>query len=713
MNNYVISGAGRSAFHYEPQQMLFRATAYTVVFASAILLAACSKDDGNSKAANSKLEQAANAAHQQATSMAGKPRCRDYTPTKQAYFGDLHVHTSFSFDAHAYGVKTTPEDAYRFARGEAIPFLPLAEDGTMAGSIKIDRPLDFVAVTDHAEFLGEYQLCTDKDSASYNSDYCNTYRKGGVEAIMLTGTALATQPSTRLTPVCGEGARDCLAASVIPWQAIIAAAENANDDSPACEFTSFVGYEYSGAPGSSNYHRNVIFRNANVPEMPVSIFEAPRDYDLWLALNKTCSEKNNCEYLSIPHNSNLSNGHLLTPYANLEGTLENKIAYTKQRLAREPLVEMFQHKGSSECANGFAGILGAPDELCEMEQIREIGRPGATGTVLVEAGKVKVTNEVPNPTVFCEQGTRGFGGMQGNGCLHKNDFYRTALLTGLQEQNQIGMNPVKLGAIASTDTHMSTPGAAKESDWRGHIHAEWNKDGRLLSPVFIPSGKLGNPGGLVGVYAPENSRNALFDAMLNRETFGTSGPRIKPRLFASWRYPENLCDDPKMLEKAYARGVPMGGDLGAAPSKGSVPRLLVAALADPASDAAPLQKLQLIKGWIDAEGNAHNKVFDVAGDAENDAGVDRQTGKRYGRGHSNLCAVFEDPEFNAAETAYYYMRAVENPSPRWSLLDCISYGEAERPDVCDSPKISAVIQEQAWASPIWYTPATTQSPVPQ
>ncbi|MBT8138252.1 MAG: DUF3604 domain-containing protein, partial [Gammaproteobacteria bacterium] len=123
--------------------------------------------------------------------------------------------------------------------------------------------------------------------------------------------------------------------------------------------------------------------------------------------------------------------------------------------------------------------------------------------------------------------------------------------------------------------------------------------------------------------------------------------------------------------------------------------------------------LQLIKGWIDAEGNAHNKVFDVAGDAENDAGVDRQTGKRYGRGHSNLCAVFEDPEFNAAETAYYYMRAVENPSPRWSLLDCISYGEAERPDVCDSPKISAVIQEQAWASPIWYTPATTQSPVPQ
>ncbi|NNC54702.1 MAG: DUF3604 domain-containing protein, partial [Pseudomonadales bacterium] len=532
--------------------------------------------------------------------------------------------------------KTSPDDAYRFARGETIPFLPLAEDGTMAGRIKIDRPLDFVAVTDHAEFLGEYQLCTDTTSASYSSDYCKTYRKGGVEAIMLTGTALATQPSTRLSTVCGAGGKACLAASVIPWQKIIAAAEKANDSSSACEFTTFVGYEYSGAPGSSNYHRNVIFRSANVPELPVSIFEAPRDYDLWLALNKTCSEKNGCEYLSIPHNSNLSNGHLLTPYANLDTTLENKIAYTKQRLSREPLVEMFQHKGSSECANGFAGVLGAPDELCEMEQIREIGRQGLTGSVRVENGQINVTPEVANPTVYCEEGKPAFGGMQGNGCLHKNDFYRTALLTGLQEQNAIGLNPVKLGAIASTDTHMSTPGAAKESDWRGHIHTEWSKNGRLLSPVFIPSGKLGNPGGLVGVYAPENSRDALFDAMLNRETFGTSGPRIKPRLFAGWRYPEDLCESPEMLQKAYASGVPMGGDITGSPSQKSSPRLLVAALADPASDAVPLQKLQVIKGWIDADGNAHNKVFDVAGDINSEAGVDMKTGKRYGNGHSNL-----------------------------------------------------------------------------
>ncbi|NNC55142.1 MAG: DUF3604 domain-containing protein, partial [Pseudomonadales bacterium] len=173
------------------------------------------------------------------------------------------------------------------------------------------------------------------------------------------------------------------------------------------------------------------------------------------------------------------------------------------------------------------------------------------------------------------------------------------------------------------------------------------------------------------------------------------------------RYPKDLCERPEMLQKAYASGVPMGGDIAGSPSQQSSPRLLVAALADPASDAVPLQKLQVIKGWIDANGKAHNKVYDVAGDAQSAAGVDMKTGKRYGKGHSNLCTVFEDPEFNPQETAYYYLRAVENPSPRWSLLDCISYSEAERPNVCDSPKISAVIQEQAWTSPIWYTPASS------
>jgi len=351
----------------------------------------------------------------------------------------------------------------------------------------------------------------------------------------------------------------------------------------------------------------------------------------------------------------------------------------------------------------FPDILGTADELCDLEQVRIIGTPGKTGKVWHEDGKLKYSKEVSNPTVYCEGDETGTGGMQGNGCLSKNDFYRTALLTGLSEQEKIGLNSVKLGASASTDTHMSIAGATREDRWRGHIHSEWNKEGRLLDDTLIPSGKEGNPGGLTGVWATENSRDAIFDSMKRREVFGTSGTRIQPRFFAGWDLDDNLCDRANMLELAYAGGVPMGSDLPVAPSPDASPVFLLAAQADPADYAAPLQKLQLIKGWIDADGQAHNKVFDVAGDAQTSAGVNLDTGERFGDGHSSLCGIFTDPEFKASENAYYYMRAVENPSPRWSLIDCLEYSDAERPDVCDEARISTAINEQAWTSPIWYS----------
>lgn len=631
-----------------------------------------------------------------------KVDCNDQQPLRKALFGDLHVHTTYSFDAFSYGVQTTPEDAYRYAKGQAIDFFPIDEQGRMSGSIKIDRPLDFLAVTDHAEFLGEYQLCTDKSNAAYEADFCQVFRKGGSKAIMATARSLAIDPSKRISPICAQGNRACLEASNIPWKKIILAAENANDFSANCSFTAMIGYEYSGSPSSSNYHRNVIFKTSNVPAIPISKFEAQLDYYLWMELDKVCKKENGCDYLTIPHNSNLSNGKLLIPYADLPDTTENKIAYANQRLAREPIMEVFQHKGNSECANGFADILGAADELCELEQIRVIGDKGRTGRIYIENDKVKYSLPRSNPTVFCEGDETGYGGMQGNGCLSKNDFYRSALLTGLKEENKLGLNSVKLGATASTDTHMSIAGETRENGWRGHISTEWNKEGRLLSPTLIPSGKEGNPGGLTGVWATENSREAIFDSMLRREVFGTSGTRIKPRFFAGWDYPENLCEDNQMLAKAYEAGVPMGSDLSAAPSADAVPVFLLAALADTGSDATPLQKLQLIKGWIDAEGNSHNKVYDVAGDAETDAGVNMDTGERFGDGHASLCAVFTDPEFDASENAYYYMRAVENPSPRWSLIDCLSYADGDRPKECNAPGISIAINEQAWTSPIWF-----------
>ena len=630
--------------------------------------------------------------------------CRYQEPLRTALFGDLHVHTAFSFDAYAYGVQTTPADAYRYAKGEVIPHLPLDDDGNMSGTAQIDRPLDFVAVTDHAEFLGEVQLCTDANSPSYATDYCNGIRAGGLQVMRTIATALTLVPAVRISPICPAGDANCLAATKIPWQRTIEAADAANDTSSNCSFTALVGYEYSGSPDSSNYHRNVIFRNSVVPELPVSKFEAPLDIYLWRALNEVCTTETGCDYLTIPHNSNLSNGKMLTPYADMPDTPEAKLEYANARLAREPLMEIFQHKGNSECANGFPGILGAPDELCELEQIRRIGNPGRGGFVTFENGQLSMSELQDNPTRYCDEDEIGFGGIIGMGCLHRNDFYRTALLTGLSEQNETGLNPVKLGGIASTDTHMSTAGGVDERNWSGHIYTEWSRDGRLLEPSLIPSGKDGNPGGLTGVYAVENSRDAIFEALKRREVFGTSGPRIRPRFFASWNYDAGLCQAPDLLENAYAGGVPMGADMPPAPSDDSTPVFLVSALKDPGPEATPLQKLQIVKGWIDADGAPNYKVYDVAGDFETDAGVDLQTGKRLGEGHSSLCAVFEDPEFDPALNAYYYMKAVENPSPRWSLLDCVSYTDNERPDVCDNPRIATAINEQAWTSPIWFTP---------
>ena len=630
-------------------------------------------------------------------------QCSHFTETKQALFGDLHVHTRFSFDASAYGVQTTPDDAYNFAKGETIPFLPLDESGKMSGRIQIDRPLDFLAVTDHAEFLGETQICSNPGSSGYDTPHCEGIRRGGFDAIRQVATALALEKPQRISPVCPQSDAYCLQASSIPWKKIIAAAERANDTSSACAFTSLIGYEYSGSPSSSNYHRNVIFRGHKVPEIPVSRFEAPLDYDLWMQLDETCKVEQGCDYLTIPHNSNLSNGKLLAPYADLQPTKENKIKYAQKRLTREPLMEVFQHKGNSECANGFPDVLGGVDELCEMEQIRRIGKPGKTGRVFIKDGKLAYTQPQDNPTRYCAEGEIGYGAMQGNGCLSSNDFYRSALLTGMQEENEIGFNAIKLGASASTDTHMATSGAVKEDEWRGHIYAEWNKDGRLLTPGFIPSGKDGNPGGLTGVWATQNAREAIFVALRSRETFGTSGPRIKPRFFGGWDLPASLCGQTDKVSEAYRLGVPMGSDLSAPPRAGAKLTFLVMALADAAADATPLQKLQIIKGWVDASGKKHAEVLHAAGDAQPRGGVDKATGKKFGAGHQYLCGVYEDKHFDPNLSTYYYMRAVENPSPRWSLVDCLSYPDDKRPDVCEDPKISAVIQEQAWTSPIWYS----------
>jgi len=627
--------------------------------------------------------------------------CADYSAERMPLFGDVHVHTSYSFDAAANSTGATPVDANRFARGEPIPFWPLDTDGNPAGTREIDRPLDFLAVTDHGEFLGERALCRTPDSPSYGSDFCQQYRSDQRLGMRMLGTVITTETPARIPTLCGEDGSLCREWAEGPWQRIVEAAEAAYDRTSACTFTSFVGYEYTGTPGTSNLHRNVIFRNGNTPDRPVSYIDAPADSLLWNQLDAACTEADGCDYLTIPHNSNLANGRM-APYTAIEPTLENRRAYAEHRQRREPIMEIFQHKGGSECVNGLTSILSAPDELCDVEQVRFMGREETYAATATAAGGNQAIQQATEITRECEPGETGNNGMLGAGCIDPTDFMRSGLVVGLKEEAETGANPVKLGIIASTDTHAATPGAVAEGDWGGHVTGE-STPAERLQPGLLTSGIDGNPGGLAGVWAVENSRDAIFEAMQRREVFGTSGPRIVPRFFGGWDFPADLCDQADMVGRGYRDGVPMGGDLAAAPAD-AAPAFVAYAARDPMG--APLERLQLVKGWVDADGGQHAAVVDIAGQADNGAGVDLATGDTTGSGgHDTLCTVYRDEAFDPKQPAYYYLRVVENPTARWSVHDCLRLPEDERPAVCSDGSYPEVIHEMAWTSPIWYRPA--------
>jgi hypothetical protein len=451
--------------------------------------------------------------------------CDHYTESRIPLFGDLHVHTNFSFDAAANTIGQGPVDAHRFAKGDAIRFWPLDDEGNPAGTYTIDRPLDFLAVTDHGEFLGERRLCHEEGSPSYDSSFCQATREEERQSMMLFGSVITTETPSRIPEVCGEDGALCRDFALEPWKEMARAAKEAYDTSASCDFTSFVAYEYTGTPGTSNYHRNVIFRNDNVPALPVSYIDAPYDSLLWEKLDAACRADDGCDYITIPHNSNLANGRM-APYMRLEKTIENRRAYAAKRLDREPIMEIFQHKGASECVNGLTSVLSEPDELCDVEAVRFIGREETYSTQVIEGSEL-VLGTATEVTEECGDEV-GANGMVGAGCVHATDYHRSGLVVGLAEEQEIGVNPVKLGAIGSTDTHAATPGAAVESDWRGHVSVEATPLERL-TPGLLTSGIDGNPGGLAGVWAVENSRDAIFDAMERREVFGTTGPRIVRR----------------------------------------------------------------------------------------------------------------------------------------------------------------------------------------
>ncbi len=659
-----------------PNHKLFSALATGI---SVILLAACGSNpqsDGSDKLVRYTET---------------REECTDRSPSRNAYFGDLHIHTAFSYDARPAGTETTPADAYRFAKGEPIAVPPYDENGNPAATQQLKQPLDFAAVTDHSEFFGEMTLCFDPTSSVYEMNSCRVFREGGAAEGSRAFARIVSRPNPeRLADICGDDGTGCGEASESLWQITQDMAEAAYDRSSDCRFTSFVGFEHTGTPNANNLHRNVIFRNQQVPKRATSYIETPTDRDLWAQLTEQCLEGvPGCDVLAIPHNSNLSAGAMFPSYIGGFESVESAREMAQLRNAMEPVMEVFQHKGNSECFNGLPDILGAPDELCNTEQVLTLGRPADTYGL---DGVVE----------FCEDGEIGRGGFLRVGCISKNDFFRSVLLTGLQDEAVIGINSYKLGVIASTDTHMSLAGDTDEAHWLGHLTREVALADRVKKLDHFTQSLDANPGGLAGVWAVENSRDAIFQALRNREVFGTTGTRIKPRMFGGWDFSDSACEEEDQAAHGYAKGVPMGSDFASRPRGGS-PRLLVSGIQDPAS--ALLQKLQVVKGWVDGDGQSNYKVFEVVGDHGHihEGDINLETGQWSGPGSSSLCSVFEDPEFDPSEPAYYYLRAVEVPTLRWSWRACISLPADQRPPECtnDAPK---TIQEMAWTSPIWYLP---------
>ncbi|MCP5040209.1 MAG: DUF3604 domain-containing protein [bacterium] len=609
--------------------------------------------------------------------------CNDRDPERRAFFGDLHVHTAFSLDASTMGTRTRPEDAYRFAWGERIGIQPFDTNGRPMRTVQLERPIDFAAVTDHAELLGETRICNSPGMTGYDSMVCRIYRTWPRVAYYWMNLQAARGIRHDF---CGEDGSICREAARTPWRENRDAAEAAYDRSAACRFTSFHGYEWTGGAGlGNNFHRNVIFANDVVPEIPASFIDRPELVDFWGELGRSCRDADSgCDVLVIPHNSNLGAGRMFRTRTEDGGVIGR--TEVERREAYERLVEIMQHKGESECMFG----LGTQDELCRFEKL-EMNSFG--------------TRTMPSSSSAPVQ----------------RQFVRNILKEGLRIQNRLGTNPFKFGFIASTDTHLGTPGLAEEaSSFPGHGGAGKPPGNEL--PRGFPDHIDFNPGGLAAVWSEENSRSSLFAAMKRRETFGTSGPRITVRFFGGWDYPETLCDDPNLARKGYAGGVPMGGDLAPPPHlddpdttpTSQAPTFAVSALRDtgtPLSPGTPLQQVQIIKGWLE-DGRLHERVYEVAGDAHSGAGVDLDTCRTWGTGSDSLCSVWRDPDFDARQPSFYYARVIENPTCRWSQRLCIAnHIRCHDPDMvpvgfepCCEENHRRSIHERAWTSPIWYTP---------
>ena len=568
-------------------------------------------------------------------------------PLKDAYFGETHLHTGVSMDAFIGGTRLTPGDAYRFAKGEEIKV-----NGSMH---KIKRPLDFCAVTDHSEFMGEAHSLMNEGAPGYDHEVAKSFREAeDLETALMLYNKFVLAPlasGENPHPPFFQGAE----AIKSTWKKNQEATEEHYEPG---KFTTIHAYEYTSAPGGGNLHRNVLFRDANVPDLPFSANDSPDPEKLWEWMSAQRADGK--KLFSMPHNPNESKGLLFS-----EETLEGKPItkeYLELRSSNEPLIEMMQIKGNSEVVPQF----WPNDEFADFE----------------------------NATSLQDYNDRVF---------MKKNFVRYGLTRGLKWRQDMGINPHKYGFVGGTDSHNGAPSNVEEDNWNVGSHGLADQTAEVRSKAIL-DGEMKvsdlNPGAVTGVWATSNTRGAIWDSMAARETFATSGPRLKVRAFAGQGFKDSYDSYEELVKDGYAKGVPMGGDY-----KGDkAPQILVWAAKD--AIGPNLDRIQIIKGWLE-DGEMKDKVYDVVASGDRlkkdgtvepiDAPIDLKTGKfNTEKGDPELKGVWTDPDFDPKEEAFYYVRVLQLPTARWNLWDEIREG------VKFPEEVKKQIVERAWGSPIWH-----------
>jgi hypothetical protein len=593
-------------------------------------------------------------------------------PTR-VFFGDTHLHTSFSMDAGAFGARLGPEDSYRLARGEEI-------ESSTAGRVRLARPLDFLVVADHSDnmgffpdlFAGAPHLLADPTGKRWY-DMVQEGGQSGVNAALeiIDAFSRGTFPEAIFYKPDSKAYKGA-------WAKTIAAAEKYNEPG---RFTAFIGYEWtSQVPPGNNLHRVLIYRDGadkasqTVPFTTYPPNGSTNPEDLWTVL-EAYEEKTGGDVLAIAHNGNLSNG-MMFPLVNPVGGGPLTRAYAERRARWERLYEATQIKGDGE-AHPF---LSPNDEFADF------------GTW--DKGNLNLSEAKTNDMLAGE-------------------YARSGLKLGLQLENDLGINPFKYGMIGSTDSHTALATADDDNFFGKHSGSEPSPE-RMMHP-FMKTG-VGTilgwetlASGYAAVWAPENTREALFDAMERKETYATTGPRMLVRFFGGWDFESADAATRQPAAIGYRKGVPMGGDLSNAP-RGKSPSFLVAALKDPIG--ANIDRIQIVKGWRTAGGELEERIYDIAvsdGRAINSDGrcttpvgntVDVASASWTNTiGDTEFSTVWKDPDFDPKERAFYYVRVLEIPTPRWTAYDAKYFGLDDLPD-----DIEMVHQERAYTSPIWYTP---------